>query len=1083
MSRLLHNLSDSYLLNNVTDQYFSHYLRNILMALIGANCLYIVAIVLHLIDSPDEIFLVLNIVALALLIWTLWKGWIRLTALGVLASLWFTVTVSAFVAGTVNTPAFAGYIGCLILAGVFLRWQGILIMSIMSILALSVLLAGELSGILPDKAYSGTELFALEIFITLIATAVSYALSGSLKNMNRHRLLLTEQFSRIQNDVETYQKTLQELQQAEARLHRALVGSPVIVSYHDSQLRYIWSHNMFVPEDLYMGKTDIEWLGSEMGGALLAVKQRVLDTGVPERTQWVYEQDNQKQVFDVRIERLNDPENRPIGVVVTGYDITAETKAMDQRQVLEAELRKNEERFRVALEGSPIVIFQQDQQLRVTWAFNANLPLSELKGKTDVDLLGEEEGHKIMALKQRALETGKSVHEQVSLHRSGKPARMDVKVEPLRDEDNKIIGVTGAAYDITSLWQENEQRKAAESELRRNAERFRVALSELPIVIYEYDENLKISWAFNSRYTYEELIGHNDVDLLGTEEGQPLLDIKRHVFETGVSNTSLVKFHVEGKLVYMQLKVEPRRDENGKIIGVTSASYYITDLIEQNNRLRESENRYFKLFNANPQPMYVFDRDTLGFIAVNDAAINQYGYTRGDFLNLTIKDIRPPEDIHKMESRMKEPPDYNSVEIWTHQRADGTVFDVETFVQDFDFEGRPARLVQAHDVTARRRNEETLRWASELFTTMFDSVPVAMSIYALNDGRFLTVNQRMTELTGYEFNEFLSTPITCLPLIQAHDLTRMTEILRSEHFIENWEQVWTTKDGREISVLVSGHVVDVDQQASVLGIALDITTFKQIERQRIETERINDEVIQRQEAVREREQTIAAISHNFRAPLTQITKATAYLRKTRGGITPEQIQEHFSRIDYHVHRLAAMLDNVMAIGNVQSAKVSFHPGATDLAFVIRSVFDKQKQADTRHHRFMLEMNGDFEGAYMDENLIRPIITQLLANAILYSPGGSIIRLGVARDGNDVIMTVNDQGIGIPSDQQQSVFEMFFRGSNVQRNEQMDGIGLGLAIVKSNVELHNGRVSIMSQEGRGTTVIVRLPGGFNSLPNN
>ncbi|MBI2472108.1 MAG: PAS domain S-box protein [Planctomycetes bacterium] len=125
--------------------------------------------------------------------------------------------------------------------------------------------------------------------------------------------------------------------------------------------------------------------------------------------------------------------------------------------------------------------------------------------------------------------------------------------------------------------------------------------------------------------------------------------------------------------------------------------------------LKESHAHYEMLFETNPHPMWVVDQETLEFLAVNRAAINQYGYSRQEFLAMTIKDIRPPEDIPKLVDYLTLEkagiePDFAGV--WKHRKKDGTIIDVEITRNSISFYGRKAFIVLAHDVTERRRMEE-----------------------------------------------------------------------------------------------------------------------------------------------------------------------------------------------------------------------------------------------------------------------------------------------------------------------------------------------------------------------------------------
>ena len=128
-----------------------------------------------------------------------------------------------------------------------------------------------------------------------------------------------------------------------------------------------------------------------------------------------------------------------------------------------------------------------------------------------------------------------------------------------------------------------------------------------------------------------------------------------------------------------------------------------------------AEEQYHILFDCNPLPGWVFDVETLAFIEVNQMAIRHYGYSREEFLAMTIKDIRAAEDIPKLQENLQSlPPGLKRVGVRTHRKKDGTSIDVEIFVYDIVFRGRPARLVLVNDVTERQQREEALKETARL---------------------------------------------------------------------------------------------------------------------------------------------------------------------------------------------------------------------------------------------------------------------------------------------------------------------------------------------------------------------------------
>jgi two-component system cell cycle sensor histidine kinase/response regulator CckA len=129
--------------------------------------------------------------------------------------------------------------------------------------------------------------------------------------------------------------------------------------------------------------------------------------------------------------------------------------------------------------------------------------------------------------------------------------------------------------------------------------------------------------------------------------------------------------------------------------------------------LRRAESRYAALFEAAPFPMWVFDRETLAFLAVNDAAVRDYGYSREEFARLTIADIRPVEDVAVLAVHLKDLPVHDRGTVWRHRKKNGETIRVEVKAHDLEFGGKMARLVAANDVTARLRFEEELHRKDE----------------------------------------------------------------------------------------------------------------------------------------------------------------------------------------------------------------------------------------------------------------------------------------------------------------------------------------------------------------------------------
>jgi len=162
--------------------------------------------------------------------------------------------------------------------------------------------------------------------------------------------------------------------------------------------------------------------------------------------------------------------------------------------------------------------------------------------------------------------------------------------------------------------------------------------------------------------------------------------------------------------------------------------------------LVESERRYREMFEHNAQPMWVYDRESLRFLAVNDAALHQYGYTREEFLAMTIDEIRPPEEVpHLMANLAETAPMLPNDRVWLHRRKDGSQLHVAISSHDVPFDGRPGRLVMASDETARRQAEAELRASEERLRMVTENARVGL-VMLDTDRRYTFANATYAEI-------------------------------------------------------------------------------------------------------------------------------------------------------------------------------------------------------------------------------------------------------------------------------------------------------------------------------------------------
>jgi PAS domain S-box-containing protein len=217
-------------------------------------------------------------------------------------------------------------------------------------------------------------------------------------------------------------------------------------------------------------------------------------------------------------------------------------------------------------------------------------------------------------------------------------------------------------------------------------------------------------------YDRDEVVGRSLHFLRGPDSDPATLEQIRVALDQGRPlRVELRNYRKDGTGFWVDLSLVPVPDPEGHAAHWVMIQRDITDRREAGDALRRSEERYRLLFDSNPHPMWVFDRETLRFLAVNDAAVRKYGYSRAEFLRMTTADIRPPEVVPRLRAVMAQTKaGYEPTTLCRHRTKDGTIIDVEISSFHLTMDGRPAELIQVNDVTEKLQLEEQLRQSQKM---------------------------------------------------------------------------------------------------------------------------------------------------------------------------------------------------------------------------------------------------------------------------------------------------------------------------------------------------------------------------------
>ncbi len=215
---------------------------------------------------------------------------------------------------------------------------------------------------------------------------------------------------------------------------------------------------------------------------------------------------------------------------------------------------------------------------------------------------------------------------------------------------------------------------------------------------------------------------------------------------------------------------------------------------------------------------------------------------------------------------------------------------------------------------------------------------------------------------------------------------------------------------------------------------------------------------------------VANISHELKTPIGAVSLLAEALVSASGE--PEQVKKFAKRLTKESERLAKITQEIIQLSRLQAADALRKPALIDIENVIAQAVDQNRVA-ADSHGIRLVTGGDDAEVYGDEALLVTALHNLVANAIQYSPDNSRIGIGVTHTDGIVEIAVTDQGVGIPDDEKERVFERFYR-SDPARSRNTGGSGLGLAIVKHVAQNHGGDIRVWSQPGNGSTFTLRLP---------
>jgi two-component system cell cycle sensor histidine kinase/response regulator CckA len=492
------------------------------------------------------------------------------------------------------------------------------------------------------------------------------------------------------------------------------------------------------------------------------------------------------------------------------------------------------------------------------------------------------------------------------------------------------------------------------------------------------------------------------------------------------------------------------------------------DLARANAELEATAEQYRLLFHANPAALWVFDRETLRFLMVNEAAIRHYGYSQGEFLSMTIADIRPEEDVPRLlDSISENEMGLSQVELWRHRKKDGSLIDVEVTSHVIAMDGKNAVLVQSHDVTAQRKYEENLRQSEERFAKAFRSSPIAISISTENEGAYLDANDTFFKMMGYEREEIIGRTSQELGVwFDPHDRAElMLQIGQSR--AKDFETRFRTKSGEERQVRISGERILLKGRPCLLANTLDVTESRRLEEQFRQA--------QKMEAVG---RLAGGVAHDFNNLLSVMI---GYSELAQLKAQPDAlISGDLNQIKKAAEKAVSLTRQLLAFSRQQVLE----PRILNLNTVVHNLSQMLLRLVGEDVSLVLKPTEPLGSVRADLGQIEQVLMNLVVNARDAMPQGGKIVIETANVDLDdtyrqqhpsvepgwyVMLSLSDTGCGMDAKTVAKIFEPFFTTKPAGK-----GTGLGLSTVYGIVKQSGGHVFAYSETGHGATFKIYFP---------